>query len=265
MLKVILPNELEENCTKLNHCIYLSSNDTVFKDCQKSRNCPAFVDMRLTAVDEFGPIDGVAYPFSLLCDNDYNIYGYEMDFLAGYKSIYEFIKSDECHLSLSDKKSALLNVYYGLRTLNKSGYIVGDINIENVMVSPFGQGRIIDWENGFLIGSGLYDLSKYEFYGITSEQSDALKMFINSISLLYGLDFETFFCSLNVHDMFEMIRILKLDPIIIDYINDFEHEINTNSGHTLYFDDYINEFREVSSSKLEKIRRRYDIYGRNII
>lgn len=242
---------------KINRCIYVTPRGTVIKNCTESANYPDPVDTRLEAFCEFGPIVSFTYPFVLLANEENFIYGYEMEYLKDYHTLLAFIKDPKFHLSFEQKRELLFQIYADLKIINKS-FVVGDINLQNILLDKNGKGKVIDWENGYPLQSTLTSLSLYSIKGLTDLQQDAVKMFITSLSLLYKTDFERLFSEYDLSQMYEFAVYNKLDAAIIDYLSDFMYIIYTNSKEVIYFDDYLNRVHPIGDFTGSRVRRLVD-------
>ena len=252
MEKVYLSQkELNNNYKKFNRCLYHSDHGTVYKNCELSLNDPGFVGERISFISELQPIEGFTYPLSILCDEEH-IYGYEMPFLKGYITFAELLKTPgkiyNSFLSFEQKKSLLTILHECLKKLNQQ-YIVGDIRLDNLMLSKSGNGVLIDWENGAPIHSGLDIFTAYEVFDNSNLiQDDAIKLFISSLSLLYGVNFEIIVRCNTLYALFDM----ELDSPIKEYIEDVLNSLY--SRNIVYFDNYLKYLKEPSIRKLVRIK-----------
>lgn len=251
-------DELREKCDKINRSLYLSDHGTVYKNCLESLNAPDFVSERIKFVAGMGPIDNFNYPLSVLADENNVIYGYESIYYPNYKTIFDYIRDcNPAWLSFEEKKKILLDINRTLKDVNND-YVVGDINLSNILISGSGDGVIIDWENGFPFPSTLEAFSKYDIRFLNPVQNDAIKMFISSISLLYKVSFEQLFSRITVDRMLNFAKLLKMPRPIIHYLEAFVYEVMANTGRAVYFDEFLETMYGISTRSFNNIRDSYE-------
>ena len=243
---------------KISHCIYLNKNGTVYKDCESSPNKPDLLEKRLLYVSELPKIDGYTKPINLLAD-DAHIYGYEMEYLKDYKSLMAVINSlyKNKHIDFEDKKIILLKLIKCLKEINRS-YIIGDIRLDNIMVNPKGDARIIDWENGVPIGAAYPILSYYRPLYLSNNivQADSMKMFICILSLLYETNLENICLNFDFNELYSFIFNVDLDPLIKRYINDYAYEYITKGNGVIYFDEYLQKMKNLRHMNIQRVRKK---------
>jgi hypothetical protein len=252
MEKNITKLELLEQYKRFNYCLYHSGDNTLFKNCEQSRNKPPFLSERISFVNDLPSYDGYTHPLSVLKEDD-QIYGYEMPYFAKAKSFFDLLVLPEkvfnSTMSFPEKKEMLLKLHKTLRKLNRE-YIVGDINLHNILITKEGQGVLVDWENGRPINSfmGVYALYFIKQNGIL--QDDALKLFIASISLIYGIDFE----SMVIDNSFFSLLSLPFQKAVLDYIDSIIDESASNVPMTVYFDEFLKYMKEPSHLERKRIK-----------
>ena len=262
MEKNITKLELLEQYKRFNYCLYHSGNNTLFKNCEQSRHKPPFLSERISFVNDLPAYDGYTHPLSILKE-DNRIYGYEMPYFSNAKSFFDLLMLPEkvfnSTISFKDKKDLLLKLHKTLRKINNE-YIIGDINLHNILVTKEGQGVLVDWENGRPINSGfgVYALYFIKQNGIL--QDDALKLFIASISLIYGIDFE----SMVIDNSFYSLLSMPFQKAVLDYIDSVIDESAGNIPVTVYFDEFLKHMKEPSHLERKRIKTEIDELGPNV-
>jgi len=249
--------EIEKNCVKLNHCLYLTPQNTVIKDCLQSNNCPDFLAERILFVSQLPFINGYTHPANVFQEYG-DVYGYEMQNLSGYINIGDFLtslnKQKALRLPFEIKKLILQKVLMCLRELNKE-YVISDINIHNIMFNSFGDGMIIDWENGTPITDNYPTLCLYELGSISNGiQADSLKLFTCALSLLYEYDFSSVLMYVPLDRFIKILQNLDVDPLIRNFIDDFSYELNIGSSRVVYFDEYLNRIVDIQEEQISRVK-----------
>ena len=262
MERKISQENLKTNFQQYRSSLYHSGHGTLYKNCRESPNCPEFLDERISFVNTLSQKNGYTHPISILKD-DSRIYGYEMPFLEGYSTFWQLINMPDrvfqSKLPFKDKKEILSRVHQTLKSLNKD-FIVGDINLRNLMLSKDGTPMIIDWENGAPKNSNLPLLVSYQT-GIsrTELQEDAIKAFVASISLLYGIDFEKFVFS---NSFYDLLTIDFAQPIK-EYISQTVIDAMEYTPSPTYFDELLKSVKEPSFLALQRVRRQVNKIQQN--
>ena len=257
--------ELAYKNEKISHCIYLNSHGTVYKDCEKSPNVPDFLEDRILYVSSMPIINGYTRPINVLADNNH-IYGYEMEYLKDYEPLKTFIGNlpkDE-NISFLKKKIALLNLLKCLRQINER-YIIGDINLNNIMINKQGDIKIIDWENGMPKDTQLPILSYFNplYLSNTATQADSMKMFICALSLLYETNLEDKCLDFSFSDLYDFAISLNMHHEIKKFLDDWSYIYMTKSNSVIYFDEYLKKMAFLKSSNIKRVRRQAPLYGFN--
>lgn len=255
MEKFINRYSLDGAYTCLNNCLYITPQGTIYKNCDGSINCPDFLSERISFVASLPEIEGFTRPISILRD-DQGIYGYEMDYLRDYQTLQEVIylknRLFSSRLSFDEKKELLLKLHTTLRKLNRD-YAVGDIRLQNIMLNS-NDAKIIDWENGAPLNSAIIPYTAYGVSGVKSlTQSDAIKMFYESLSLLYNINFEKI---MSDEDFCEMQSAFPFPTEIKDFIDDYMDILYSHSSTTIYFDEYLKKIRRQSAIEVMRVRKR---------
>lgn len=254
MIKVIPTNKLDSLYQKINHCLYLTSDNTVVKNCLRSFNNPGLIQERLEYVSSLPLVKGYTNPINLYSDGN-TIYGYEMEYLRGCKTILACI-NENISIDFDIKKRICLDLLKTLEELNKY-YYVGDINLNNIMIGDNGSGYIIDWENGTPKDFNYGILSEYVVEDISSIQfQDAFKMFISTVSLLYGINFELLFPYMSPSEMHDYAKKIKLDSSIIAYLEDVSSQVLSGSNETIYFSEYLSHIRGISKYRVGSVKKK---------
>lgn len=249
--------DLQKNYQCFNHCLFHSDHGTIYKNAHLSPNCPSHLGERVVFVSNLECKEGYTYPLSALYDQG-KIYGYEMPYLEKYQTFEQLVAvpnmiMNSC-LSFEDKKAILLRLHQCLKNINRE-YIVGDIRLNNLMISKKGDAQIIDWENGSPRNQNFDIYALYTVFGpYNTLLDDAVKMFISTISLLYNINFE----ELVINESFYVLMDISFDDPIKEYINTILGE--SLSGLVIYFDEYLKYLKEPSTMRLRKMKKQVDSY-----
>lgn len=241
---------------KLSTSVYLSKEKTAYKDCSMFYHSIPHLEQRLRFIDSLEYDEGYTKPISILKNSNNVVYGYEMQYLEGYKSVTDFIKSGESSkMDFKLKKYILLKLYQTLKHLNES-YYVGDIHGKNVMISPKGESCIIDWENGRPLGTNYSIPSIYyikELHG--SNLSDSVRLFYIAVSLLYDVDLENRFELSSLSSNLDFCKFMPFDDSIKEFSRDVEKIVSKNDDKCIYFDDYLKYTNNISNLKRELTKK----------
>ena len=254
--------ELLEQYKRFNYCLYHSGNNTLYKNCEQSRHKPPFLSERISFVSDLPITEGYTHPISLLKEDD-KIYGYEMPYYDHSKSVFDLLMLPEkifnSSISFKDKKEILLRLHKTLKELNKD-YIVGDINLHNILITKDGQGVFVDWENGRPINCSFGVYAAYFINQNGMLQDDALKLFVVSISLIYGIDFE----SLVIDNSFYSLLGFPFQKTVLEYIDSVIDASASKDTITIYFDEFLKHLKEPSNLERKRIKTEINELGPNV-
>lgn len=252
MYKQLSKAELNKNYKKIQYCIY-TDGKTAFKDCFCSLNPQFNVQENIRYIHDIPVINGYTRPINVLCNNG-EIYGYEMEYLKGYIQLDEWIKTKE-NIPFEKLRPFILSMWLTLRKINRF-YSYGDINSSNIMINKEGKLILIDWENGTYNNSFVMPFTKYEISGTkNSFQSDVIKLYINTLSVIYHFDFEKLFTHFDVNSFYYLLKEYKINDNILKFLEDFLFEINTGTNNYFYLDKYLTRTKSISLSRQNKVSK----------
>lgn len=243
---------LPKENTRLNHCIYLSDHNTVYKDSTASFSVPRFLSKRILFVSDMGEIEGLVGPLNVLSD-DYGIYGYEAEYLKEYSTLQDLIESGKIlEYSFEQKKLLLLKLFRCLRKINEQ-YEFGDINLSNIMVSK-DDAKLIDFENGRPLDTNYPQLCKYHFFKLSKTESDSFKLLIDALCMLYNTNFEFELSKASFNYFPSLLRYYQFDKSIVSFVSEFVKAVNGDSSETLYFDECLSSLRRLPNSDISVVQ-----------
>lgn len=179
-------------------------------------------------------------------------YGYVMEHI---KNSITFKEAIETNIDEQIKTKAIIDIHNALKELHKRNIVLGDIHIENFIISQ-DDGYLVDLdymrfpgeENKFI---NCYDIKPYNSNNKITKSSiytDIVKTTIASLSLLLKMNLESLTNSndksLHLEDIYNTVIIATNNKLLINYFKDLMN------GKELYFDDFLKE----NNYYIEKIK-----------
>ena len=186
--------KLPVKCFNNGGIIYIKDNETLYK----IYDFLIFMKEREQNVDymiEKGYIENSGTPKEKIVTEKGEFIGFAMKYYKDCISFREMI--DEKNITFQEKKQYIKDVYEQMRKLHEIDIIVHDIHLDNMIANN--RGHLIDLDEIVLPGNEYkfkqyYTISKSKnepFLNICTIKTDNIKTTLNSLSILYNLDFET--------------------------------------------------------------------------
>lgn len=171
--------------------------------------------------------------------------GYVMTYIPNSMTFRQALQKE---IPNNQKQKAIYDIFTALKELHNHNLTLGDIHMDNFLISPTG-GTIIDLDYMRFPGDEFkfmtcYDVVNQKKYTQSGKYTDSIKTAIVAISLLIGIDLEKELITksnLYIHDLEEY---LKSYPELKDFVEHIK-----NREEPFYFDDYLKEY----TSKNKKV------------
>lgn len=208
------------------------------------------VQKNIIGLSVFHPINHVLQARALLY-RDGSPVGIKMENLISHEICSSYIR--KLNISFEEKISSCQTFIQGVKSLHSHNYIVGDINLHNVMIEN-GIATLID------IYDGSFDDNSEDSLDYSFSQ-DIVLINLVVLSILYGIDFEDMICKKGsdafksiiesspllsiplkqyILSSMQTVKISKLSFIILLlYMN--LHNINIDVSKKEYIDSYLNQ------------------------
>lgn len=239
-------NELITNNNVVLDSFYESGYSTLYKICP--RNTPLFymkndsvyciqsiepeIEKKLSILANIEKLDAIDL-ISILRDRQ-GIVGYEIK-----DSNKKIMLSDIKNVPFNYKKYELIELYNNLKELHNF-ISVDNLSINNILSTENGL-KIINWDEcGFDIR-----------YSNNNKRNDLIKMFLISITYLYGFDFEALASKYGFEEVLPFLAQHKLNNAAQTYALEFI----MNHDKLLYFDDYLYSVQDINLIKKQALKR----------
>ena len=169
--------------------------------------------------------------------------GYSMEYLQNTITFKNSIKQE---ITTKNKINAILDVYKSLKYIHENNLSVGDIHLDNLLISTTGKGHIIDLDYLLFPGdefkfSELYLIklnNKDNKINISSPYTDNIKLMLSSLSILLNINIEKYIDEythdINLETIYQDIIIRLNNKHLKKYFIQL-----MKSENVYYFDDYI--------------------------
>lgn len=170
--------------------------------------------------------------------------GYSMECLQNVKTFRAAINS---HISPEAKQKGCQDIYTALKFLHQYSIFLGDIHLDNFLISPTGNGYITDLDYMRFPGDEykftqcylIRPNSKANKINIASTYTDNIKVMISCLSLLLGIDLENLIDpnshAINIEELYYQIILPLNQPDLNEYFKRIQ-----NQEEVEYFSDYMN-------------------------
>ncbi|MDD3392486.1 MAG: hypothetical protein PHE54_03000 [Bacilli bacterium] len=269
MKRIFLTDEIMSQLTMFNDgsngqegTLYLNKKEKCLYKIYHEELLPR-VKKNISGLNLYYPINNVLQANAILYRGE-SPFGIKIPYLDSHQSGLEIISS--WNISFSEKMSICQTFVKGVKSLHQYGYIVSDINLQNVMVKD-GITTLIDIYDG-CFDDGSKESLEYSFNDDVSLTNMAV------LSIIYNIDFEDIVCYQGMKQVAEFIKSSSLPKtmqeyivstiikprisllgavIIILYIN--YHHIDLSMVKRKYIDEYLSS-EYIDESEISKDKKR---------
>ena len=170
-------------------------------------------------------------------------FGYSMEYIQNAKTFRKAINS---HIHPEAKQKACQNIYTALKFLHQNSIFLGDIHLDNFLITPTGDGYITDLDYMRFPGD------EYKFpqcylicpnsgtnkINIASKYTDNIKVMISCLSLWLGIDLEQYIDpnthAINIEELYYQVILPLNQPDLNEYFRRIQNQEEVD-----YFSDYM--------------------------